>query len=275
MFTLNCKGRLVVYDQPVVMGIINCTPDSFYENSRINNLDQLVHLAEKMILDGASILDLGGQSTRPGSKIISQEEELDRVIPAIEKISRYFPEQIISVDTFYSHVAQEAVAVGASIINDISGGTLDPEMLSLVSNLKVPYVLMHMQGVPENMHKNPTYKDVVLDVFDFFSFTIKKLLDMGIEDIIIDPGFGFGKTAEHNFKLLKNLSFFQKLEKPILCGLSRKGTIYKTLKVSSNEALNGTTVLNTISIINGASILRVHDVKEAMEVIKLWQAYTK
>lgn len=269
MFTLNCKGRLLTIDKPVVMGIINTTPDSFYKESRSAGKDELLFKAEKMIHDGATVLDIGGQSTRPNSDRVSAGEEASRVIPAIEAIHHAFPDAFISVDTFYSAVAKEAVAAGACIINDVSAGTIDEAMISTVAELGVPYVLMHMQGNPQTMQKNPLYRDVVLDVFDFLSFKIKELHEAGIHDVIVDPGFGFGKTADHNFQLLKELSFFKQLQKPLLVGLSRKATVYRTLNITPEEALNGTTVLHTLSLMHGANILRVHDVKEAVQAIEL------
>jgi dihydropteroate synthase len=269
MFTLNCRGRLLSLETPMVMGIINITPDSFYGGSRSQEQDELLSRAEKMLSDGASILDLGGQSTRPGSSQVGEEEELRRVLPAVEAIAARFPEAIISIDTFYSGVAAAAVQAGASIVNDVSAGTIDPRLLSTVAGLNVPYVLMHMQGHPQTMQKNPVYENVVTDVFDFLSFHIRELELMGIKDIIVDPGFGFGKTITHNFDLLKNLSYFSHLDRPLMTGLSRKATVYKTLGITPEEALNGTTVLHTIALLNGASILRVHDVKEAVEAVKL------
>jgi dihydropteroate synthase len=269
MFTLNCNGRLLIVDKPLVMGIINATPDSFYEASRQQTVDAILKQAEKMIKDGADILDIGGQSTRPGSSVVAPEEELKRVIPAIEAIQQNFPETFISVDTYYSPVAKEAVIAGASIINDVSAGSMDENMIMTVAALKVPYVLMHMQGTPQNMHQSPTYENVTRDVLDFFIAKIDELKKAGVHDIIIDPGFGFGKTIAHNFELLRNLAVFKILDHPILSGISRKSTIYKTLGITAAEALNGTTVLNTIGLMNGASILRVHDVKEAKEAIKL------
>jgi dihydropteroate synthase len=273
MFTLNCKGRLVIIDKPVVMGIINTTPDSFFAGSRMEREDDLLQRAEKMVSEGAMILDLGGQSTRPGSRMVEPSEELDRVVPAIELVHRSFPGQIISVDTFYSSVAKAAVNAGATIINDISAGMMDPDLLPFVAEEKLPYVLMHMPGTPADMQKRAIYKDVTGEVFDFLNNRISELIHMGINDIIVDPGFGFGKTAEHNFRLLRELSYFTQLQKPLLAGLSRKATVYKTLGVTAEEALNGTTVLNTLALANGASILRVHDVKEAMEAITLYQVY--
>ncbi len=275
MRTLNCKGKLLVIDKPIVMGIINTTPDSFYTGSRSGSIDDILFRAEKMITEGATILDIGGQSTRPKSEQISEEEETKRVLPAIEAIHKNFPEQIISIDSFYSGVARKAIESGASIINDVSAGTMDENLLSTVAELKVPYVLMHMLGKPKTMQQSPTYKNVTLDVFDFLNFKIAELLQLGIDDIIVDVGFGFGKTASHNFQLLRELSFFQQLNKPVMAGLSRKATIYKTLGVTAEEAMNGTTVMHTMALLNGANILRVHDVKEAMQAIKLFAEYRK
>ena len=274
MFTLNCNGRLLTVDKPLVMGIINPTPDSFYESSRFTGIDAILDQVEKMLHEGAAIIDLGGQSTRPGSKTVSAEEELNRIIPAIRIINQKFPEAFISADTFYPVVAAEAIKAGAVIINDISAGSMDNKMIETVAGLSVPYVLMHMQGTPQNMHKNPQYENVTREVLDFFIKKVDELKTAGIHDIIIDPGFGFGKTPEHNFELLRNLSVLQMLDKPILIGVSRKSTIYKTLGIDINEALNGTTVLNTMALMNGATILRVHDVKEAVEVVKLFCAYS-
>ena len=275
MFTLNCKGRLLVIDKPLVMGIINATPDSFYGSSRFNGVDGIVAQAEKMLKDGAGIIDIGGQSTRPGSELISAEDEIKRVIPAIKAIAEKLPGSIVSIDTFYSKVALAAVDAGACIVNDISSGRIDNKMIETIAALKVPYILMHMKGTPQNMQQNATYENVTSEVLDFFIFQTNELKKAGIPDIIIDPGFGFAKTIGHNFELLKNLSLFKMLDKPILIGVSRKSTIYKTLGINADEALNGTTVLNTIGLMNGASVLRVHDVKEAKEAITLFSAMNK
>lgn len=269
MFTLNCKGKIVEFNEPIVMGIINTTPDSFYEKSRQTTIDDALFIAEKMLKEGATILDIGGQSTRPGSEMISVDEELKRVIPIIESFHKNFPETIISVDTFQSQVAKHAVDTGARMVNDISGGNLDVEMFSTVAKLKVPYVCMHMKGNPQSMQSHSNYIDVVSEVKNYFIDKIALASEAGIENIILDIGFGFAKTAEQNFNLVKNLKEFKSLQKPLLLGVSRKSSIYKTLGITANEALNGTTVLNTIGILNGANILRVHDVKEAVEVIKL------
>jgi dihydropteroate synthase len=273
MFTLNCKGKLLVIDKPLVMGIINITPDSFYEGSRSQTVESILSQATKMIGEGADIIDIGGQSTRPGSERISVKEELQRVLSAIETILKNFPETIISVDTYQAIVAEECVRSGAAIINDISAGNMDSEMIPTVAKLQVPYICMHMKGTPENMQQQPTYENVTKEVLDFFIQKTDECRRAGINDVIIDPGFGFGKTISHNFTLLKELSAFKMLEKPIMAGLSRKSTIYKTLGINTNEALNGTTVLNTLALQNGANILRVHDVKEAKEVIKLYEQY--
>ncbi len=269
MFTLNCKGRLLVIDKPVVMGIINVTPDSFYSGSRKPLIDDVLHQAEKMIKDGATIIDIGGQSTRPGSEEIGVEEELTRVIPSIEVISQRFPGSFISIDTYYAKVAAEAVSAGASFVNDISSGTLDASMIPTVASLQVPYIAMHMKGTPRTMQQNAHYEDVTLEVLDFFIKKTEECRRAGIKDIIVDVGFGFAKTIAQNFTLLKQLSIFKILQKPLLVGLSRKATVYKTLRISPEEALNGTTVLNTIALQNGANILRVHDVKEAVEAVAL------
>jgi dihydropteroate synthase len=272
MFTLNCKGKLLMLDQPVVMGIINATPDSFYKGN-IN--EDMIALAAKMLADGATILDIGGQSTKPGSERISVDEELNRVIPVIATISKKFPDAIISIDTYSSTVALAAVQAGACIVNDVSAGNMDAQMLPAVAHLQVPYVCMHMQGTPETMQKDPHYDDVAKEVLDFFIAKTDQCKKAGITDIIIDPGFGFGKTIAHNFSLLKKMAVLQQLNLPLLAGISRKGTIYKTLGITAADALNGTTVLNTIALMNGASILRVHDVKEAKEAVTLFTAYKK
>ncbi|NII28782.1 dihydropteroate synthase [Pseudoflavitalea sp. X16] len=272
MYTLNCKGRLLAVDKPLVMGIMNTTPDSFYAGSRYAEADVLKQ-AERMINDGAAILDIGGQSTRPGSERISIEEELKRVTGSIRAIHQRFPEIILSIDTFQSRVAAEAVAAGASIVNDVSAGSIDDAMIPTVASLQVPYVLMHLKGTLETLKQEAMYENLVREVLDFFIQQVSLCRKAGIKDIILDPGFGFGKNTPQNLMLLKNLSVLDMLACPILVGLSRKTTIWKTLGITPDEALNGTTVLNTISLLNGAHILRVHDVKEAMETIKLWQAY--
>ena len=273
MFTLNCKGRLLIIDSPIVMGIINVTPDSFYSGSRKSSVDAALQTAEQMLNEGATILDIGGQSTRPGSEQIALEEELKRTIPVIEAISKRFPQSFISIDTYHAPVAALAVEAGASIVNDISGGIMDTNMLATVAGLKVPFVCMHMKGTPQDMQKDPVYENVTREVLDYFIHQTERCRLAGIHDIIIDPGLGFGKTIAHNFTLLKGLQVFKMLQKPLLLGISRKSTIYKTLGITADDALNGTTVLNSIGLLNGANILRVHDVKEALETIKLISTY--
>ena len=274
MFTLNCRGKILVIEKPIVMGIINITPDSFFSVSRAQNNDAILRKAEKMLSEGAAIIDIGGQSTRPGSDNISIDEEMRRVIPAVEVILKKNSEAIISIDTHQSVIAKEAINEGAGIVNDISGGNMDKAMLSTVASLKVPYICMHMKGTPQLMQDNPTYQNVTKEVLDFFIHKIDECKAAGINDVIIDPGFGFGKTITHNFQLLKNLQVFKMLDRPILAGISRKSTIYKTLAIAVEEALNGSTVLHTLALQNGANILRVHDVKEAVEAITLFERYT-
>ena len=275
MFTLNCKGRLLLIDKPIVMGIINATPDSFFGGSRSNSVDDIVAKAANMLNDGADIIDIGGQSTRPGSEMKSADEEIERVVPAIKAIANRSPHAFISIDTFYSKVAIAAVEAGATIVNDISAGSIDNKMIQTIAELKVPYVLMHMRGTPQTMQQNAVYENVTREVLDFFIAKTNELKNAGIVDLIIDPGFGFAKTIDQNFELLKNLSVFKMLDKAIMLGVSRKSTVYKTLGVSADDALNGTTVLNTIGLMNGASILRVHDVKEAKDAVKLFSATYK
>ena len=274
MFTLNCRGRLLVIDDPIVMGVINVTPDSFYSGSRVILKDKIIEQATKMLDEGATIIDIGGQSTRPGSKYITPEEELERVLPAIEATRSIAREFYISIDTFHHTVAKESILAGADMVNDVSSGDMDDEMISTVAALNVPYISMHMQGTPQTMHENTQYNNLLADVIDYFIKKLEVYKSAGIKDVIIDPGFGFGKTIPQNFKLLKHFSAFKIFEKPLLAGLSRKGTIYKTLGITAKEALNGTTVLNTLALQNGADILRVHDVKEAKEAIALFKQYS-
>ncbi|MCB0668148.1 MAG: dihydropteroate synthase [Saprospiraceae bacterium] len=267
--TLNCRGILLDLLDPVVMGIVNATPDSFYASSRVNFVRDTMHKVEKMIDEGVAIIDVGGMSTRPGAKEISPEEELDRLKPLIPAIRSAFPQQIISIDTIWGSVAQWALDAGVHMINDISAWSIDPELLEVVTLNKVPYILMHMKGTPATMQEQATYDDVVVEVLDFLIAKLGILAARGVYDVIVDPGFGFAKSARHNFELLQNLHAFQILDKPILAGLSRKSTIQKTLGVSADEALNGTTALNMVALQQGAKILRVHDVAEAMQCIRL------
>lgn len=266
-----CKGKLIDLSTPCVMGILNITPDSFYEGSRIQNAEAALKKAEQMLNEGADFLDIGGMSTRPGSEILNETEELKRVIPIIEIILKNFPETLISVDTWRSKVALETVEAGAAIVNDISAGSLDSELFQTVAELDVPYILMHMQGTPQTMQQNPVYKDVMLEVNQFLSEKIFELRKLGVSDIILDPGFGFGKTVDHNYSLLKNLNLIGFGEFPILAGLSRKSMIKKLLDVDEKNALNGTTAVNMIALQNGANVLRVHDVKEAKQCVEIWK----
>lgn len=267
---INAGGKLLDLEIPKVMGIINITPDSFYKGSRYNTDEEIIRVADRMIKEGADILDVGGYSSHPGAKDISPEEESKRVLKAIKLISREFPEAIISVDTFRANLAREAVVeCGAHMINDISGGDADSKMFLIVENLNVPYIMMHMKGNPRTMQNNPVYEDVVSDILKWFGERIFKLQSVGVKDIIIDPGFGFGKTIGHNFELLRRLSDFSIVGLPLLVGLSRKSMIWKTLNITVDEALNGTSVINAIALFNGADILRVHDVREAIQTVKL------
>lgn len=270
--TINCKGILMDLSTPRVMGILNVTPDSFHDGGKYSDIAAILRRAGQMIQEGADIIDVGGMSSKPGGIIISPEEELSRVVPAIEAIHERYPDIILSIDTIHAAVAAEAVAHGASIINDISAGALDKDMIHTVAALKVPYIIMHMQGTPETMQQAPTYHNVVTEVMDYLILRMQLCREAGIKDVIIDPGFGFGKTNEHNFALLKRLALFKILNVPILAGLSRKSMITKTLGIKNAEALNGTTALNMAALMNGANILRVHDVKEARETIALYQA---
>ncbi len=269
--TINCKGRLLSLERPVVMGIINVTPDSFYGGSRHTDLEAVLHMAGQMLKAGAAIIDIGGMSSRPGAELISAEEELRRIIPAVEHIAGTYPEAIISIDTIQPEVARKVVEAGAVMINDISAGRMAPGMYETVAELGVPYVLMHMKGTPQTMQQEARYDDVVQEVLDFFITEAEKLRSLGVKDIILDPGFGFGKTISHNFELLKNMHVFHILPYPILAGISRKSMIYRTLGATPEHALNGTTALHMVALQQGASILRAHDVKEAVETIVLWE----
>ena len=267
--TINLRGKLINFSVPKIMGILNITPDSFYDGGRYNSKEKIQRQIEKMIISGADIVDVGGYSSRPGAKDISIEEELNRVIPVIEIIKKKFPKTIVSIDTFRSRVASEAIISGADIVNDISGGNLDSNMFETVSKHKVPYILMHMRGNPENMMSKTNYENVTKDVCKYFSQRINKAHSCGINDIIIDPGFGFSKTTQQNYDLLNNLEFFKEFQRPIIIGISRKSMIYKTLNTTPDKALNGSSVLHTISLMKGANILRTHDVKEAVECVKI------
>ena len=273
--TINCKGKLLVLDKPIVMGILNLTADSFYTGLLEESTQAIVDVAGKMLGDGATILDVGGQSTRPGSERVGASEERDRVLPAIENIRKFFPEAIMSIDTYHASVAWAAVETGAQIINDVSAGSLDDNMISTVVDLGVPYICMHMQGTPSDMQQNPSYKNVTTEVLDFLIQKIAECRALGVKDIIIDPGFGFGKTTAHSYDLMKNLQAFKMLEVPLLVGVSRKGMLYKTIGRTAAEALAATSALHMLALQNGANILRVHDVAEATDCIKVWEAYEK
>ena len=266
---LNIKGSVLDLSIPKIMGVLNVTPDSFYDGGIYSSEKKILKQVEKMVLDGADIIDVGGYSSKPGATSITIEEEEKRVIPIIKLIYKTFKESIISVDTFRSEISEKSINAGASIINDISGGDLDNNIYKIAGKYKTPYIIMHMSGNPSNMQNNPVYKNINYEIIKNLSKKIDLAQSNGVGDIIIDPGFGFGKTIEHNYQILNNLKLYKILDKPILVGISRKSMIYKLLKTEPSKALNGTTVLNTIALINGANILRVHDVKEAKEVIKL------
>ena len=268
--TINCKGRLLDLNSPKVMGILNVTPDSFYDGGKYKDELEILNQVETMLNDGATIIDVGGYSSRPGAKEIKINEEIGRVVPVVELILNKFPETLISIDTFRSKVAQKSIVAGASIVNDISAGYLDSDMLSTVGKLGVPYIMMHMRGNPKTMQNQTQYEDLVKEINSYFAERISKAHEHKIIDIIIDPGFGFAKTLEQNFELLNKFELLQIVGKPILAGVSRKSMIYKTLDTSSEKALNGTTALNMLALQKGAKILRVHDVKEAMECVTLF-----
>lgn len=267
---INVRGRLLDLSEPRVMGILNVTTDSFYDGGKFTHTAAILRQARKMIREGADIVDLGGQSTRPGAKHVSEKTELRRVLPAVKSILDKFPDVVLSVDTWYSEVAGRCVEAGASMVNDVSAGRVDTNMYRTVAQLKVPYVLMHMKGMPGTMQVNPRYRDVANEVSVFLIKEVARLRKVGVMDIMVDPGFGFGKTVDHNFQLLKNLAQLKLTGCPILAGLSRKSMICKTLDIKSKDALNGTTALNMVALMNGASILRVHDAKEAKETINLF-----
>lgn len=273
--TINCKGTLIDLSKPHVMGILNRTPDSFYDGGKHLELAQAIDQAGKMLEEGASFIDIGGYSSRPGATNISASEETDRVVPLIETIIQHFPECMVSIDTFRASVAQKAVNAGAAIINDISAGLLDSQMLEVVAQLQVPYIMMHMRGTPQTMKSLTTYSDVTKEVVKHMSERVESAYKAGIQDVIIDPGFGFAKDLNQNYTLLNNLEFFDFFELPILVGLSRKSMIYKELDVTAPDALNGTTALHMIALSKGATLLRVHDAAEAVQCVKLWGALTR
>ena len=268
--TINCKGQLIDVSSPKVMGILNLTSDSFYDGGRYKSDSDILSKVENMLHEGATFIDVGAYSSRPNAKHISEEEELKRIVPVVELLLKTFPGILLSIDTFRGRVATESIESGASMINDISAGKLDDYMLQTVAKLHVPYIMMHMRGTPQNMQKLTHYDKLVKDILFYFSERIHVAKAMGIADVIVDPGFGFAKTITQNFELLNRLEFFKMLESPILVGLSRKSMIHKSLGITANQALNGTTVLNTIALLKGANIIRVHDVKEAVECVRLF-----
>lgn len=270
--TINCKGHLLDLSSPKVMGILNITPDSFYDGGKHTSEKAILKHVECMFLEGATFIDIGAYSSKPGAEFVSEDEELVRILPIITCILKEFPEALLSIDTFRSQVAKECIQMGAALINDISAGKLDDAMLETVAHLHVPYIMMHMRGTPQTMQKQTVYNNLVKDILFYFSERIAAARQLGIVDLVADPGFGFAKTLEQNFELLNQLELFNILELPLLVGVSRKSMIYKTLQSSASEALNGTTVLNTIALQKGANILRVHDVKEAIETIQLVQS---
>ncbi|WP_233883669.1 dihydropteroate synthase [Tenacibaculum piscium] len=267
--TINCNGNLIDLTTPKVMGILNITPDSFFDGGNYNDEKEILNQTKKMLDEGATFIDVGAYSSKPNAKKVSESEELARIIPVIKLLKKHFPQIIISVDTFRSKVAKEAIQAGASIINDISAGILDAKMFEIIAELQVPYIMMHMQGTPQDMQLNPVYQDIVKEIISFFAEKLATLRALKVNDVIIDVGFGFGKTNEHNYELLKKLSLFKSLEVPILTGISRKSMLYKVLEISPKEALNATTVANTIALLHGTKILRVHDVKQAVEAVKI------
>lgn len=273
-FVINCAGKLLDLNQPQVMGILNITPDSFFTGSRWNMENGLLHQCEKMIKEGAVILDIGAVSTRPGADLLHLEQEWDRLEPVLKAVKQHFPECIVSIDTFRAEIARRSVAEGAAIINDISGGRLDDEMFATIALLGVPYILMHSKGTPATMNTLTHYDDVVLEILDYFIEKTGELRALGIKDIILDPGIGFAKNITQNFTILKKMHLFEILELPLLAGISRKSMIYKTLGISPEDALNGTSALHLFVLQQGANILRVHDVKEAVEVIRLYRQLT-
>lgn len=268
--TINCKGNLIDLSTPKVMGILNITPNSFYDGGKFHEESVILNQVEKMLDEGATFIDIGAYSSKPNAEFVSEEEELQRILPVVQQIIKQFPEVVISIDTFRAEVAKQCVLNGAAMINDISAGLLDEKMLPTIAELQVPYIMMHMRGNPQTMQTLTDYEDIVKEMFYYFSERIFEARKLGINDLIIDPGFGFAKTLEQNYEVMQKLAYFQHLELPMLVGISRKSMIYKTLETSAQEALNGTTFLNAIALEKGANILRVHDVKEAVEGLKLF-----
>lgn len=272
MKSINCKGKLITFETPKVMGILNVTPNSFFDGGLHNSLDKIEQQTERMLMEGADIIDVGAYSTQPNAPFVSEDEELDRITPVVKHLVDKFPDIILSVDTFRSEVAKQTLDLGAAMINDVSAGNLDDKMMPVVGSFKAPYIMMHMKGTPQNMQQFTNYDDVMHEMIYYFSDKKAQAQQHGIVDVIVDPGFGFSKTLDQNYEVLNKLDLLQHLNVPLLSALSRKSMIYKFFETTPQEALNGTTVLNTISLIKGANLLRVHDVKEAVECVKL---YTK
>ena len=268
---INCKGHLIDLDRPKIMGILNLTPDSFYDGGKYKSDSEILGQVEKMLNEGATFIDIGAYSSRPGAVHISQDEELARLLPVVKLVIQEFPDALISIDTFRSYVASEAINSGACMINDISGGSLDEEMFSVIAKLQVPYILMHMVGTPQNMQQNVHYDNLVKDIIFYFSQKVFELRKLGVNDIILDPGFGFSKTMDQNFELLQKLELFSGMDLPVLVGLSRKSMLYKLFDHDATNALNATTSANTIALMKGAGIIRVHDVREAMETVTIFE----
>jgi len=269
--TINCKGQLIDLSQPKVMGILNITPNSFFDGGRYSTDEEILAKVEKMLDEGATFIDIGAYSSKPSAEFVTEEEELNRIVPVVQLLVKHFPKILISIDTFRSEVAKACIENGAAIINDISAGNLDDKMLSVIAQYNVPYIMMHMRGTPQTMQTFTQYDDVVKDVLLYFSEKVSQARSLGINDLIIDPGFGFAKTMEQNYEVMQKLELFHNLELPLLVGISRKSMIHKTLGISADDALNGTTFLNTIALTKGAHILRVHDVAAAMECVKLYE----
>lgn len=267
---MNCKGQLIDLSVPRVMGILNLTPNSFFDGGKYNNEDEIITRATNILTEGADFIDLGGYSSKPNAEFVSEQEEIDRVVPAIELILRHFPDALLSIDTFRAGVAKASIESGAAIINDIAAGELDDKMFDVIAKYNVPYIMMHMRGNPQTMQSMTQYDDIMKEMLFYFSEKVQKARSLGINDLILDPGFGFAKTTDQNFEVMQKMELFNLLELPVLAGISRKSMIYKTLHITAEEALNGTTILNTIALSKGAKILRVHDVKEAVECVTLF-----
>jgi dihydropteroate synthase len=270
--TINCKGQLIDLTKPKVMGILNLTPNSFFDGGKYINEAEIIAQVEKMLSEGATFIDIGAYSSKPNAEFVSVEEEMARIVPIVELLVQQFPQILISIDTFRSKVAEACILKGAALINDIAAGKLDDTMLNTIAKYNVPYIMMHMRGNPQTMQSLTEYQDVVKEMILYFSELIAAARSLGINDLIIDPGFGFAKTVEQNYEVLQKMELFQQLDLPILVGISRKSMIYKVLNCNVSESLNGTTVLNTVSLLKGANILRVHDVKETVECVTLFNA---